>query len=347
METKEKQLIVFVVISLLIVISIPTFVFQKAFAQETVLYQVTGNQVSTISCSGAPSASRIFEGETLTASSSLVGLTADRIRVGLEADGAPSGATITIGVWSTASAPTTSNALHVFGTIDNDEITTDMLFYNFTSTDYTFVGNSAVGVFLNAADAECIRTSTRNADVFDTTNSVRGFYTEGTGWGTSNTNEFAATIVLTEQSASEAFCEIPANESLLRCRLEEQGGALGGNFANNPFDISNSSSSILIQVGFLDGSDDNPATNGTGYLLLAIALVIVNTLLWIGTGGAVFSRSSIFLPALVSLVIVMGFTVGGLVDATALIISILALVALSAPKIVEIISSSRGGGSTA
>lgn len=150
-----------------------------------------------------------------------------------------------------------------------------------------------------------------------------------------------------EEEPSE-FCSNPANEDLLRCRLEEQGGALGGNFQGNPFDVSNSTSNILIQVGLLDGSDTNPATNGTGYLLLAVGLIIANVLLWVGTGGQVFTSSNLFIPALISFVIIGFFTVAGLVEPTILIISIVVLIALASPKIISIIQrgSSTGGDSS-
>lgn len=213
--------------------------------------------------------------------------------------------------------------------------TTTVAFMNLSSANISVL---AYSVALNATDTQ---TSHRRDTMPLAGNQL------GTLVDTSTATDLIVFIDLApaeeEEEGTSDFCAIAGNENLLRCRLEEQGGALGGNFQGNPFDVSNSTSNILIQTGFLSGDDTNPATNGTGYLILAIALVIVNGLLWVATSGGAFTRANLFLPALISLVVVAGFTIAGLVDATVLIISIVVLVALAAPRVFERLA---GGGST-
>lgn len=304
---------------------------------------------------------RVSGEKVATNSSILFNTTAYKVDIKLGKFGSPTG-TGYMGVWTTADAPPSlANANFIFGSINVATLTTTSVcgvaptvsFENM-SQQYTFNENDIIGFLYDGG------TAANFVRVFHRTYGSAGVSYNGsasqnvvydTAWdaeGSPNAvNDLTMTVYSPETAGgSTGFCQNPANSALLRCVLEAQGGALGGNFANNPFDISQSSSNLLIQVGFLDGSDDNPATNGTGYLILAIALIIANVLLFIGTDGRAYQSASLFLPALISLVIVAGFTIGGLVDATVLIISIIVVVALSTPKIVSIVGGARGGGDT-
>jgi hypothetical protein len=144
-----------------------------------------------------------------------------------------------------------------------------------------------------------------------------------------------------------AFCQIPANENLLRCRLEEQGGAMGGfQGQSNPFNPINGTNSIFVSALGLE--NDDVKTNGVGYILLAVALVIINLMfvlvLAVASGKNVSIPDPLWIMLIISLAVIAGFVVMGITDATFLIISIVALVALASPRIVQLIQARGASG---
>lgn len=364
------------VLSIFLLVS---FDVEKVHALEAIYYNVVEprNDVQILdgvssSAFGTADTSK-FIGEEITSTSSLVGQRISKVGIHMEkvTDGQTLLGTVYIGFWGNTAEPTLANALRIFGSIPANNIANSNTQYNFSlasGMNYTIPANSAVGafyidplgsgsgsdgIFISAKNeafnglptrATCnVNNSTLTQSCFDAVVCTMGC---GTQWADSTMDVImlmSAEVPDEEEEEISEFCQDPNNEDLLRCKLENQGGALGGDFTNNPFDISSSSSNILIQTGFLDGSDTNPATNGTGYLLLGIALLIVNVLLWVGTSGEAFRSNTLFLPALISLFIVMGFTVASLVEPTVLIISIVVVIALASPKIISIIN--RGDSS--
>jgi hypothetical protein len=155
---------------------------------------------------------------------------------------------------------------------------------------------------------------------------------------------------------SSQFCSIPANQGLLRCRLETTTGnqcishnnpylnQSASNFTN-PFNpIANTNCLI---VGAANLPNDDIKTNGVGYLFLGITLLLFNILFFIGVIAAnnrgVVIGSPIYISALISMSIIAAFTLFQWTDPLILIISVVALIALATPKIIGII---RGGGMT-
>lgn len=141
------------------------------------------------------------------------------------------------------------------------------------------------------------------------------------------------------------FCQLPENENLLRCVLERNGGALGSNQTSNPIAIETSFCGILIQTGFLDGSNLDHKTNGCGYIMLAITLLIVNSLMVITAIGIAhrFDAIPLFMYLIVTLAIMAGFVLAEWTDVTFFIITVVAIIALASPKIIQTIQGIRGG----
>lgn len=356
MEKNRIPIIAMVVFSIAILLTQDNL----AFAEVVFYNQTVSNVSENLNGVNAQNDTSKFIGEEITPTSALIGAVINRISISLEKGNAGDvlQGLAYVGFWDSSAVPTSSNYLKLFGSIDVSTLTTATTTYNFTlsgSQTYTVPANSAFGIFWqnplgSSITGIIVRAQTGNP--IDGTSTRATCYTNtqlsgnadcfsaagGSGvaqWLDSTGDDLRGALVNTLAGVDDtsAFCQIQANQNLLRCRLEAQGGALGGNVTNNPFDIPTSGSNILIQTGILDGSDTNPATNGTGYLILSVALIIVNGLLFVATHGEAFTRSNLFLPALISLLVVAGFTIASIVDATVLIISIVVMVALAAPKI--------------
>jgi hypothetical protein len=141
------------------------------------------------------------------------------------------------------------------------------------------------------------------------------------------------------------FCEIAGNEFLLRCRAEANGGSLsfGNSTTFNP--IGGTNDQLVSALGL---SNSDIKTNGVGYLLLAVALLLFNSL-WIFTvfvmkGRGVVVDNPIYISALISVAIISAFVLMQFTDPLILIVAVVALVALASPKIVSLVSGIRGGG---
>ena len=144
-----------------------------------------------------------------------------------------------------------------------------------------------------------------------------------------------------------AFCETSGNQFLLRCRAEANGGSLsfGNNTTFNP--IGGTNDQLVSALGL---SNSDIKTNGVGYLLLAVALLLFNSL-WIFTvfvmkGRGVVVDNPIYISALISVAIISAFVLMQFTDPLILIVAVVALVALASPKIVSLVSGIRGGGSS-
>jgi len=146
-----------------------------------------------------------------------------------------------------------------------------------------------------------------------------------------------------QPSSTSSFCQTPGNENLLRCRLEAQGGALNGTWAGNPQSLTSGASGLLIQAGFLDGSNTDPKTNGTGYIFLALAILFFNLLLML-LSRRFTHEIPFYVYFIMTMTIIMLFVVAGMTDVVVLIIAIVAIVALAAPRAVNLIGGIRGLG---
>jgi len=138
-------------------------------------------------------------------------------------------------------------------------------------------------------------------------------------------------------------CTIPANENLLICRL-------GGNTTTG---IGRVIGDGIVNLGcnivFVNCEDDtNPATNGLGLLIFIASIFVV-----VGMFYYTIGTESFHMPIFIWIVIIMAlsafFTIVGLIDPVFLILSIVAIVALAAPKVLNVVrgSSTAGSGSTA
>lgn len=125
------------------------------------------------------------------------------------------------------------------------------------------------------------------------------------------------------------FCQIPANANLLRCRLENQQDTPLGSASQN---IQNSTFDILVQIGLLDGSNEDCATNGVGYILVAVALGIEAGLFYVGTRGDLRSIPA-FVWIISTLVIIGLISAFGCLEAQWFIIAVVSVIALGALKI--------------
>lgn len=132
-------------------------------------------------------------------------------------------------------------------------------------------------------------------------------------------------------------CSLPENANILICRL-------GGD--NNFGGIGNSTGTGLLNLGcnivFVDCTNTNPQTNGLGLLAFIASLFVI-----IGMFYYTIGKEAFHMPIFIWIVIVIAlsafFTIAGWIDPVFLVLTIVALVALAVPKIMNIV---RGSGST-
>lgn len=159
-------------------------------------------------------------------------------------------------------------------------------------------------------------------------------------------NENDNPILNTGTSGSGINCELPENENILICRLPTSGGLTGTSTL-----LNQSGTNIACMVGIIpcsqDGSGnfvpDNPdiKTNGIGYLLWVIALGVMIGVFWVASRGDLSSLPT-FLWFIGTIGITLVVTVIGWIDPTALIISIIVVIAFAVAKTKGVFG---GGGS--
>jgi len=148
-----------------------------------------------------------------------------------------------------------------------------------------------------------------------------------------------------EEEPSTAFCDDPANADILICRNGGNGeiGSAGAFIMGN---ITQGTGILGIgcSIGLVDCTeDDNPQTNGLG-LLIFIASIFVVVGMFYYSGGL---RMPLFIWAIIIISLSAFFTITGLINPIFLILSIIAIIALTAPKIINYVrGGSFGGGST-
>lgn len=151
-----------------------------------------------------------------------------------------------------------------------------------------------------------------------------------------------------EETAPNAeFCSQPENANVLTCRLEDQQGALVGSSDL----INQTSNNIGCMVGIIACTQDengnfvpnNPdiQTNGMGYLLWVIALGVMVGMFWVAGRGDLSSIPT-FLWFIGAIGITLVITVFGWIDPTALIISVIVVIAFAVARVKGVFG---GGGS--
>lgn len=141
-------------------------------------------------------------------------------------------------------------------------------------------------------------------------------------------------------------CSLPENENKLICRVTDPiGGA--GNFV-----IGNGTSGLTgigCSLGLVDCvNDPNPRTNGLGLLIFIASLFVIIASFYLTIGREAFT-----IPIYIWIVIILAlsafFTITGLIDPIFLILTAVALVALAASRLKNVIlgGSTMGEGSSA
>ena len=142
------------------------------------------------------------------------------------------------------------------------------------------------------------------------------------------------------QGGSE-FCQQPENFNLLRCVLErgDTTPLVGASEL-----IDESTSTIICQLGLIActnfvPNDPDTKTNGVGYIILVVALGILIGIFWVASRGDLGSIPT-FLWFIATLAVIGTITAFDLIDATFLVISVIAIIALAVAKAKGIFGSS-------
>lgn len=149
-------------------------------------------------------------------------------------------------------------------------------------------------------------------------------------------------------------CDLPENQFILICRLGQDGAEVGSAGA---FVIGNVSQGTgILGIGCTMGlvdciADPDPQTNGLGLLIFIASIFVIVGMFYASLGGqntwALFHGSPIIL-VLIIIALSAFFTITEIIDPIFLILSIVAIIALAAPKIIGLIQNRGfgGGGST-
>ena len=142
-------------------------------------------------------------------------------------------------------------------------------------------------------------------------------------------------------------CDLPANENLLICRL----GGNGEISSAGAFVIGNISQGTGIlgmgcSMGIVDcTTDQNPQTNGLGYLIFIASIFVVIGMFYRSLGANATFHMPIYIWAVIILALSAFFTITHIIDPTMLILTVVALVALAVPRVGGYIQKGFGGDS--
>jgi hypothetical protein len=138
-------------------------------------------------------------------------------------------------------------------------------------------------------------------------------------------------------------CTLPENANILICRLGGNSTTVGvGGIIRDGF------LNLGCNIIFVDCDESSdPRTNGLGLLLFIASIFVI-----VGMFYYVIGTEAFHMPLFIWIVIIIAlsafFTITGLIDPVFLILSIIAIVALAAPKVVNTIRGGTfGGGSSA
>lgn len=144
-------------------------------------------------------------------------------------------------------------------------------------------------------------------------------------------------------------CNLPANFNILICRLGGDGtlGSAGAFVVGN---ISQGTGILGLgcSVGIVDCTeDDNPQTNGLGLLIFIASIFVIVGMFYRSLGAKATFQLPVFIWVVIIIALSAFFTITQLIDPIFLILSVIAVVALAVPKIMNKISPSGfGSGST-
>lgn len=237
---------------------------------------------------------------------------------------------------------------------------------SFSITNPQYVFQRGDSVYVSRDDASTVTAISKNnwADAFTlfsslAHNDVAFFKGNSTRFNmvapTTNDNIFYAVDGVLDSdeedtpSGTTEFCNDPANVDKLICALGGNG-TLGSAGA---FVIGNTTEGTGIlglgcNMGIVDCSaDSNPQTNGLGYLIFIGAIFVVVGMYYRSLGAEATFKIPLFMWVLILLSLSAFFTITGLIDPTFLILSVIAIIALGVPKIVNRIHpSGMGSGSS-
>jgi hypothetical protein len=145
-------------------------------------------------------------------------------------------------------------------------------------------------------------------------------------------------------------CTLPENANILICRLGGDGtlGSAGAFVIGNTTD-GTGILGIGCSIGLVDCTvDDNPQTNGLGLLIFVASIFIVVGMFVRSLGAEETVRTPTFVWVIIIMALSAFFTITGIIDPVFLILSVVALIALGAPKLVGMIKGGTtfGQGST-
>lgn len=349
----EKCNIMLIILAIFSITLLLNFENIKIAYAETKIYNVTAtNANATIS---GNSGLQRFAGEGMVAgsASALVAQSAQRMTIDLRcfdsalADCSGMSGDVLIGVWSLASAPTSTNYLALFNTIPANTLTETYQSFTFSFTSYKFTGNTAFGVFHNV-DYGTVNKRIEikyflGTNQFNGGNTKFAFYS--TLWNTDATSDLTATLI---NVFSSPFCQIPANANLLTCRLQADGNT---GLSGTSQLLNQSATNLTCQVGVLSCTQDssgnfipnNPdvKTNGVGYLLVAVSMGVFVGLLFIASRGQI-TEIPTFVWFVGTIAIIGALTAIEYIDPTFLIITIITVIAFAVAKAKGVFAGAGG-----
>lgn len=332
---------------------------------ETVYYSVaTSTSTDDLAMGNHPTEDYTFAGEEIATGSSLAGLEFNRMRAYLShaLAGNPTGV-IRAGVWNSTTIPTTSNVLCLIGTIQAEAVdaSSGQNWWNFTKSSGTceLIEGTAVGIFYDPAGTNTnnIKLADR-AGTFDGTTTRQSLYSEvSNSWVDVTGNDAVLELILLDAEAqgdTTACVDVNFDGDVDICFEDENGDGIAD---SSPVGVVTSTNGPVTGTGkFLcqfqiiqdcvggQPTNDDPTTNGIGYILYFVILFGLLALLGsILRGNIVGNYGLMFAVAIVvgSAGMVYAF---GFLDNTLFLVSIFIVIAIAGTKISAMILQNRQGG---
>lgn len=314
----------YAVIPLAFMLFASLFVMAPAYA-DTELYNESGGASSyQLRMGNTVNEDRLFAGEEITASSSLIGLEFNRVSLEMLEVGTPTG-TVVIGLWNSTIAPTQSNYICFIGAFDASIIRFQPSYTftgNFTkaSGSCTFQANTALGIYYGATGSTgnliTLRRST--VDVFDGTNTYATRYDHVTpAWGDLTTADMNMRVYLVDsssQGSALACIDLNGDGTTDVCYTDTNGdgiadsgnlGAIGVVTNQNP--IPTALGRLGCQIGFIAQCSNGEPTNtdiqdnGIGIIMFLIIWVVIMAVV----GSALYGRIKVEYHLMVHVAILM------------------------------------------
>lgn len=245
------------------------------------------------------------------------------------------------------------SAKRIFATVDvhnSTQFSTGENIFNVTlptNNPYTIVGNDRVGekALFNDSFSNNIQDANDNVgDFTDGHDSLYSFFSssdnlfhefgDGADWyGTIYTqtqNPCNAPAPGGGTTPPSAFCQNPANANILQCRLASE---------NNTLNVGPGIQNLIQSTGIFNLCSGTFKTNGFGYLITLLLVVITVGLLWVALKGRMRDMPT-FLWVMVAIGIFGFSTAIGCIDPTILIITIIAIIALGVASTTEVLQGS-------